>query len=98
VDVVWLNAMSQRQTDSSRVFSDSRHPKLPTPWPIWFCGQKSSGARFTEFRSDFYLFRQYCHSFSFCVTGKARKEGRLTLSNACREQKAWPSLSGQRVS
>jgi len=74
VEVVWLHAMSPRQTDSSRVFSDSRHLKLPTPWPIWFCGQKSSSARLTEFRSDFYLFLQYSHSFSFGVTGKAKKD------------------------
>jgi hypothetical protein len=56
LDVAWLNGMPLLQTDSSRVFSDSRHLRLPTPWPIWFRGQKSSGWRFTEFRSDFYLF------------------------------------------
>jgi hypothetical protein len=43
------------------------------PWPIWFYGQKSSGWRFTEFSSDFYLFLQYSHAFSFRFTRKAKK-------------------------
>jgi hypothetical protein len=53
------------------------------PWPVvWFCGQKSSGWGFTEFRSDFYLFRQFSHFVLFASPGKAKKEGHLTLSNA----------------
>lgn len=73
VDVVWLNGMPPWQTERSRVFSYSRHLKLPMPWPISFCGQKSSGWRFTEFRSDFYLSRQFSHSFLFTSPGKQKR-------------------------
>jgi len=52
VDVVWLNGMPLWRTDSRRVFSDSRHPRWATPWSIWFCGQKSSARRLSEFLSD----------------------------------------------
>jgi hypothetical protein len=65
--------MPPSQTGSSRGFSDSRHLRVPTPWPIWFCGQKPSGWRLTEFRSDFYLFLRYSHYFYFRVSRKAKK-------------------------
>jgi hypothetical protein len=68
-----MNGMTPWQTDRCLVFYDLRHPKLPMPWPIWFCGQKSWGWRFTELHSDFYPFRQFSHSFSFRVTRKSRK-------------------------